>query len=69
VPWARFTASYDFKPRASVTLAYQAGWSGLVSVRCLAAAVAAGKAENHAPPEGGADAGRTDAPTAGVGEA
>ena len=77
MPRIRFTADYDWKPLPSVTVAYSAGWSGVVTRACAEAARAAGKAsgeatgkaENYAPPEGGADAGRTDAPTAGVGEA
>jgi len=77
VPRIRFTADYDWKPLPSVTVAYRAGWSGVVTRACAEAATAAGKAsgeassnaKNHALPEGGADASGTYAPDAGVGEA
>jgi hypothetical protein len=44
----RFLADVDFSPgayRGRVTVAYRAGWSGLVNDACAAAALAAGKAE------------------------
>lgn len=42
--WVRFTANFDFKPKASVTLAYLAGQERNVTRACAAQAIAAGKA-------------------------
>lgn len=41
----RFTADYDYKPTPGSTVAYKAGWSGLVRKECAERAVALGKAE------------------------
>jgi len=52
MPWVRFTAGFDFKPRRAVTVAYQAGQVKLVTSPCARAAIAAGKAEPATKPEG-----------------
>jgi len=44
MPWIRFTADFDFKPKAAVTLAYVAGQEKNVTRECASRAVAAGKA-------------------------
>lgn len=44
MPWLRFTADFDFKPRPQVTIAYRAGEEKNVPTACAAAAVKAGKA-------------------------
>lgn len=41
----RFIADYDYKPAPGSTVAYKAGWSGLVRKECAERAVALGKAE------------------------
>lgn len=41
----RFLADYDYKPTPGSTVAYFAGWSGLVRKECAERAVALGKAE------------------------
>lgn len=41
----RFTADYDYKPTPGSTVAYKAGWSGLVRKECAERAVALGRAE------------------------
>jgi hypothetical protein len=43
MPWVRFSADFDFKPKPSLTLAYRAGDEKLVTTPCAQAAVAAGK--------------------------
>lgn len=45
MPWVRFTADFDFKPKAAVTVAYKAGDEKMVTTPCAAAAVARGKGE------------------------
>jgi len=52
MPWVRFTSSFDFKPKPSVTLAYHAGDVKLVTTACAAAALANGKAEKASKPKG-----------------
>jgi hypothetical protein len=42
--WVRFTADFDFKPSAAVTVGYLAGMVENVTTRCAAKTVAAGKA-------------------------
>ena len=44
MPRVRFTAPFDWKPRPQVTQAYRAGFEGMVTTPCAAAAVNAGKA-------------------------
>lgn len=41
----KFTADYDHKPTMQSTIAYKAGWSGIVTRACGEAAIAAGKAQ------------------------
>lgn len=41
----RFLTDYDYKPTPGSTVAYRAGWSGLVRKECAERAVALGKAE------------------------
>lgn len=41
----KFTADYDHKPTMQCTIAYKAGWSGIVTRACGEAAIAAGKAD------------------------
>jgi hypothetical protein len=45
MPWVRFTADFDFKPKAAVTLAFRAGQRKLVTTACAKQAIAVGKAE------------------------
>lgn len=42
--WVRFTADFDFKPSAAVTIGYLVGMVENVPTRCATEAVAAGKA-------------------------
>lgn len=42
--WVRFTASFDYKPKRSVTLAYRAGDTVNVVRECAEAAIKAGAA-------------------------
>lgn len=42
--WVRFTADMDWKPKASVTLAYLSGDTANVTRGCAAAALSAGRA-------------------------
>lgn len=44
MPWVRFTADFDFKPKPQVTIAYLAGQVRLVSQACAEAAKARKKA-------------------------
>lgn len=65
MPWFRFTADYDFKPRAAVTIAYKAGSVKLVSRACVAQATALGRGEEIGRPADGGETsgrGRDDAP-------
>lgn len=45
MPRVHFTADFDWSPRPGVTIAYKRGHRLLVTTRCAAAAVAAGRAE------------------------
>ncbi|WP_235901743.1 hypothetical protein [Ochrobactrum quorumnocens] len=40
----RFTEDFDWKPLPQVTIAYKAGWFGLVTTPCATAAIEANKA-------------------------
>ena len=51
MPWVRFTAPFDWHPKVGVIFAYQAGQVKLVTRRCAAEALAAGKAEKTVNPE------------------
>jgi hypothetical protein len=51
MPRVTFTDDFDFKPKPQVTIAYKAGWSGLVTTPCADQAVAAGKATRQAKPK------------------
>jgi hypothetical protein len=44
MPYVRFTGKFDFNPKYGVTIAYRAGWAGLVTTPCANEAVAAKKA-------------------------
>ncbi|RVI58533.1 hypothetical protein CN189_26165 [Sinorhizobium meliloti] len=44
MPWVRFTADFDFKPKPPVTLAFKAGVVRYVTRACAAEAIAASKA-------------------------
>lgn len=44
MPWVRFTADFDFKPKPQVTLAFRAGQEKNVTTPCAEAAIAKGKA-------------------------
>ncbi|ADH87356.1 hypothetical protein Snov_0019 [Ancylobacter novellus DSM 506] len=44
MPWVRFIADFDFKPKPAITIAYRAGFVGLVSRSCAAKAKARGLA-------------------------
>ncbi len=52
MPWVRFTADFDFKPKRAVTVAYRQGMVKMVPTPCATAAIAAGKAEATTKPEG-----------------
>lgn len=59
MPWFRFTADYDFKPRSAVTIAYKAGSTKLVSRACAAQAEALGRGTTiERPVDGNKTAGR-----------
>lgn len=45
MPWFRFTADFDFKPRAAVTIAYRSGSTKLVSRACAEQAAALGRGD------------------------
>tara|TARA_R110002020_G_scaffold53905_8_gene150482 strand:+ start:17352 stop:17534 length:183 start_codon:yes stop_codon:yes gene_type:complete len=44
MPYVRFLADYDFKPKPAVTIAFQAGMTKMVTRAAAAQAMAAGKA-------------------------
>jgi hypothetical protein len=44
MPWVRFTADFDWKPKPQVTIAYRDGDELLVTSPCAEAAVKASKA-------------------------
>ncbi|MDH7792001.1 hypothetical protein [Ochrobactrum sp. AN78] len=43
MPHVRFTEDFDWKPLPQVTIAYKAGWFGLVTTPCATAAIEANK--------------------------
>lgn len=45
MPWVRFVADFDFKPKESVTVAFKAGTLRIVPRAAAVQAIAAGKAE------------------------
>ena len=45
MPWVRFTADMDWKPKPSVTISYKAGMVRLVTRACASAAALASKGE------------------------
>lgn len=51
MPWVRFIADFDFKPKRAVTIAYRRGMVKMVTTPCANAALAAGKAEPTTKPE------------------
>ncbi|MBO1040412.1 hypothetical protein [Brucella pituitosa] len=59
MPHVRFSSDFDWKPLPQVTIAYKAGWSGLVTTPCAAAAVAANKAVRLKTPRKGEKDGDT----------
>lgn len=50
MPWARFTADFDWRPTSQATIAYKAGHEVSVTTACLNAAKAAGAAVKIATP-------------------
>lgn len=42
MPWVRFVADFDFKPKPGITIGYRAGYVGLVSRSCAEKAKARG---------------------------
>jgi hypothetical protein len=50
MPWVRFTGDFDFKPKASVTLAYRSGEVKMVTTACARKAISRGKAEKVSKP-------------------
>lgn len=44
MPWVRFIEPFDWKPKPQVTIAYLAGFAGLVTTACANAAIAKGSA-------------------------
>ncbi|SMQ65882.1 hypothetical protein SAMN06295905_1340 [Devosia lucknowensis] len=47
MPWVRFKADFDWRPKPGVTIAYLAGMHLLVTTRCSSAAIGADKAERE----------------------
>lgn len=43
MPWLRFLADFDWKPQPTITIAYLAGATELVTRACAAAATSTGK--------------------------
>lgn len=52
MPWVRFTAGFDFKPKPAVTQAFRAGEEKFVTTECARQAMAADKAVRIKKPEG-----------------
>lgn len=52
MPWVRFTADFDWKPKPTVTMAYKAGDTKLVTTPCARQAKALGRAEPVRKPHG-----------------
>ena len=48
MPRVKFVADFDWKPTPAVTIAFKAGWTGLVTTPCAELAVAKGRAERTA---------------------
>jgi len=46
MPWMRFSADWDWKPRPSTTVAFRSGDIKFVTRACASRALAAGKAES-----------------------
>lgn len=44
MPWVKFTADFDWRPRHGVVMAYRAGGAVLVTTACAKAAKAKGSA-------------------------
>lgn len=59
MPWVRFSEDFDWKPLPQVTIAYRAGWSGLVTTPCANSAVQANKAIRLKTPKKGEKDGNT----------
>lgn len=51
MPWVRFIEPFDWHPKPGVILAYLPGQVSLVTSRCAADAIAAGKAEKTVNPD------------------
>lgn len=51
MPWVKFTADFDWKPKPAVTVAYHAGQTKLVTTACARRAKAQGRAEAASKPE------------------
>ena len=64
MPWVRFFEPFDFKPKKAITIAYPAGFSGLVTQQCATAVTSAGTGELIERP---ADGGRRTARHSRVG--
>lgn len=58
MPYVRFTADFDFKPRPAVTQAFRVGEVRLVTTACAVVAEARGKAVRCDKPKGDADGGQ-----------
>lgn len=53
MPWIRFSGDFNHRVTPAVTVAYKAGWSGLVTTPYAAAAIASGKASRLKTPRKG----------------
>lgn len=51
MPWVRFTADFDFKPKPAVTIAYRAGMERLVTTGCARLAIERQRAERVRKPK------------------
>lgn len=58
MPWVKFTADFDWRPRANVVMAYRRSTVDLVTTACARAAKAKGVAVTVPKPMEGADAER-----------
>lgn len=59
MPWIMFSEDFDWKPLPQVTIAYKAGWSGLVTTPCANCAISANKAFRLKTPKKGEKDGDT----------
>ncbi|PRA46650.1 hypothetical protein [Brucella pituitosa] len=59
MPHVHFSEDFDWKPLPQVTIAYKAGWSGLVTSPCATAADQANKAVRLKTPRKGEKDGDT----------